>query len=87
MVLALAGVYAGIIAITPVREFFEIDLISSVQWFLSLLAAAIGLTIASVIWRLPQIEALEVPGEAAPVVPPSPMEAGEPGPAGAKTNA
>ena len=33
------------------------------QWFLALLSAAIGLTIASVLWKLPQIERLESPSE------------------------
>ncbi|HEX7246006.1 MAG TPA: cation-translocating P-type ATPase [Solirubrobacterales bacterium] len=61
MVVALGGLYAGILAIPPLRDFFEMDLLSSGQWFLSLLSAAAGLTIASVLWRLPQIEALEAP--------------------------
>ena len=39
------------------------ELLSSTQWFLALLSAAIGLTIASVLWRLPQIERLEAPAE------------------------
>ena len=43
------------------------------QWFLALLAAAIGLTIASVLWKLPQVEALEAPVEDEG----SPMEEGE----------
>ena len=51
-------------------------LLSSSQWFLSLLAAAIGLTIASLLWRLPQIE--RIGGPASPAV-----EAGEAADAGA----
>ena len=45
--------------IGPLRSFFEMDLLSSAQWFLALFSAAVGLTIASVLWRLPQIERLE----------------------------
>jgi len=63
MVIALGGLYAGILAIPPLRDFFEMNLLSSAQWFLALLSAAAGLTIASLLWRLPQIEALEAPSE------------------------
>ena len=59
MVAGLGALFAGILAIGPLRDFFEMDLLSSAQWFLTLLCAAIGLTIASLLWRLPQIEALE----------------------------
>ena len=50
-----------ILAAAPVRDFFEMELLSAAQWFLALLSAAVGLTIASVLWRLPQIERLESP--------------------------
>jgi cation-transporting ATPase E len=63
MVAGLGALYAGILAIGPLRSFFEMDLLSSGQWFLALLSAAVGLTIASILWRLPQIEALEAPRE------------------------
>jgi cation-transporting P-type ATPase E len=66
LVAGLGALYALILAAAPVRDFFEMELISSAQWFLALFAAAIGLTIASVLWRLPQIERLEAP--AAPEV-------------------
>jgi cation-transporting ATPase E len=59
MVAGLGALYAGILAIGPLRSFFEMELLNSGQWFLSLLSAAVGLTIASVLWRLPQIERLE----------------------------
>ncbi len=55
------------------REFFELELLTAAQWFLSLLAAAIGLTIASVIWKLPVIERWEAEIDE-PDEPPSPME-------------
>jgi cation-transporting ATPase E len=63
MVIGLGGLFAGILAVPPLRDFFEMELLSSAQWFLALTSAAIGLAIASVLWRLPQIERLEVPGE------------------------
>jgi cation-transporting P-type ATPase E len=61
MVLALGGLFAGILAIGPLREFFDMVLLDSAQWFLALFSAAAGLAIASVLWRLPQVEALEAP--------------------------
>ncbi len=61
MVAGLGALFAGILAIDPLRSFFEMDLLDSAQWFLALFSAAVGLTIASVLWRLPQIEALEAP--------------------------
>jgi cation-transporting P-type ATPase E len=59
MVAGLGALFAGILAISPLRGFFEIELLTAAQWFLALLCAAIGLTIASLLWRLPQIEQLE----------------------------
>jgi hypothetical protein len=59
MVAGLGALYAGILALPPLRNFFEMALLDAGQWFMALLAAAIGLTIASVLWRLPQIERLE----------------------------
>ena len=59
LVAGLGALFAGILAIAPVRDFFEMELLSAAQWFLALLSAAVGLTIASVLWRLPQIERLE----------------------------
>jgi magnesium-transporting ATPase (P-type) len=63
MVAGLGALYALILAAAPVRDFFQMELLNSVQWFLAMLAAAIGLTLASVLWRLPQIERLEAPAE------------------------
>jgi magnesium-transporting ATPase (P-type) len=71
LIAGLGALYALILAAAPVRDFFEMELLSSVQWFLAMLAAAIGLTIASVIWRLPVVEAWEAPAE----VPPHGLEA------------
>ncbi len=66
MVAGLGALFALILAAAPVRDFFEIALLDATQWFLALLCAAIGLTIASLLWRLPQIEQLEAvsPAEA-----------------------
>jgi cation-transporting P-type ATPase E len=63
MALALGGAYAGILALPFLRDFFELVLLGPGEWFLVLLSVAIGLTIASVLWKLPQIERLEVPEE------------------------
>jgi cation-transporting P-type ATPase E len=59
MVLGLSALFAGILVLGPVREFFDMTLLSGGEWFAALLSAAVGLTIASVLWRLPQIERLE----------------------------
>ena len=62
MVAGLGALFALILAAAPVREFFEMSLLTASQWFLALLCAAIGLTIASLLWRIPYIEGLETPG-------------------------
>ena len=64
MIVGLGALFALILAAAPVRDFFEMDLLNATQWFLALLSAAAGLTIASLLWRLPQIERLEAPGQA-----------------------
>jgi len=63
MVISLAGLFAGILALSPARDFFEMELLNASQWFLALISAAVGLAIASALWRLPQIERLEAPVE------------------------
>jgi cation-transporting P-type ATPase E len=63
MVAALGAVFAGILAIPFLRDFFEMVLLSASQWFLALFSAAMGLTLASVLWKLPVIERWEVPEE------------------------
>jgi magnesium-transporting ATPase (P-type) len=63
MVLALGAAFAGILAVPALRDFFGLVLLSASEWFLALFSVAVGLTIASVIWKLPQIERLEVPEE------------------------
>ncbi len=64
MVISLASVFALILGIGPVRDFFDMVLLNSTQWFLALFSAAVGLIIASLMWKLPQIERLEAPVEA-----------------------
>jgi hypothetical protein len=59
LIAGLGALFALILAAAPVRDFFEMVILSASQWFLALLSAAVGLTIASVLWRLPQIEAWE----------------------------
>jgi cation-transporting P-type ATPase E len=59
MVAGLGALFALILAAGPVRHFFEMTLLSAGQWFAALLCAAVGLTIASALWRVPQIERLE----------------------------
>jgi magnesium-transporting ATPase (P-type) len=66
MVAGLGALFALILAAAPVRDFFEMTLLTASQWFLALLCSAVGLTIASLLWRLPQIEALEAVNPEAP---------------------
>ncbi|HEX6780802.1 MAG TPA: cation-translocating P-type ATPase [Solirubrobacterales bacterium] len=61
MVAALGAAFAGILAIPFLRDFFDMVLLSAPEWFLALFSAAAGLTIASLLWKLPQIERWEVP--------------------------
>jgi cation-transporting P-type ATPase E len=63
MVAGLGALFAGILALAPLRQFFEMTLLDATQWFMALLSAAVGLTIASLLWRLPRIEQLEGPPE------------------------
>jgi P-type E1-E2 ATPase len=63
MVISLASVFALILGVGPVREFFDLVLLNSTQWFLALFSAAFGLIVASLMWKLPQIERLEMPEE------------------------
>jgi hypothetical protein len=61
MVAGLGALYALVLAAAPARDFFELELLSSGQLFLCLLSVAAGLVAASALWRLPQIQELEVP--------------------------
>jgi P-type E1-E2 ATPase len=66
LVAGLGALYALVLAAGPVREFFDLELLSAGQWFLSLLSVAVGLLVAAIVWRLPYIQALEAPAEARP---------------------
>jgi cation-transporting ATPase E len=59
MVAALGALYALVLAVQPVRDFFELTRLAGGQLFLALLSAAAGLVLASVVWRIPAIEQLE----------------------------
>ncbi|MBA3867259.1 MAG: HAD-IC family P-type ATPase, partial [Solirubrobacterales bacterium] len=59
MVAGLGALYALILAAAPVRDFFQMELLNSTEWFLAMLSTAVGLIIASALWRLPAIERLE----------------------------
>jgi magnesium-transporting ATPase (P-type) len=61
MVAGLGAVYALILAAEPVRDFFELELLSGGQWFLSLAFVAVGLGLAGAAWRLPYVQRLELP--------------------------
>ena len=73
MIVGLAALFAGILGIAPLRDFFDMVLLSTSEWFLALLSAAAGLGVASVLWRLPQIERLEGPLEEAEPDSPAPV--------------
>ncbi len=66
MVAGLGALYALVLAAAPVREFFDLELLSAGQWFLCLISVAIGLVGAAAAWRLPYIQQLEGPAEPAP---------------------
>jgi len=59
LIAALGALFAGILAIAPVREFFELELLAGGQWFLALVCVAIGLGIAGFAWQLPYVQRLE----------------------------
>jgi cation-transporting P-type ATPase E len=61
LVAGLGAIFALILAAEPVRDFFELDLLSGGQWFLALLFVALGLGLAGVAWRLPYVQRLELP--------------------------
>jgi cation-transporting ATPase E len=63
MVAGLGALFAGILAIDPLRKIFEMTFLTAAQWFFALLAAAIGLTIASLMWRIPLFQEWESPAK------------------------
>ncbi|MGH2962971.1 MAG: HAD-IC family P-type ATPase, partial [Solirubrobacterales bacterium] len=69
MVAGLGALFALVLAAEPVRDFFDLVILSAGQWFLAMLSAAVGLVLASAAWRLPAIQRLEEPEP--PAEPPS----------------
>ena len=63
MIAALGALFALILAWEPVRNFFELEVLTAGQWFLALLSVAIGLLVAAAAWRLPYVQQLEAPEE------------------------
>ena len=63
MVAGLGALFAGCLALTPVREFFEMSMLTAGQWFLALVSAALGLVAASLMWRLHFIQSWEAGDE------------------------
>jgi Cation transporting ATPase, C-terminus len=61
LVAGLGAIFAGIIAIEPVRDFFDLQVLSGGQWFVALLCVAAGLGIAGAAWQLPYVQRLELP--------------------------
>jgi len=61
MVAGLGALFAGCLALTPVRHFFEMSMLTAGQWFLTLVAAALGLLVAGLMWRLRFIQEWETP--------------------------
>lgn len=59
LVAGLGALFALILAAEPVRDFFELELLSGGQWFLALACVAAGLGLAGAAWRLPLIQQLE----------------------------
>ena len=63
MVAGLGALFAGILAVEPLREAAAMSFLTAVEWFVALLAAALGLVIASLLWRLPIFQEWESPSE------------------------
>lgn len=63
MVAGLGALFAGILAVPQLREFFEMSMLNAGQWFVAMLAAALGLVAASLMWRLPVIQSWEAQPE------------------------
>jgi magnesium-transporting ATPase (P-type) len=72
MVAGLGALYALGLAAGPVRDFFDLELLSAGQWFLSLASVAAGLVIAAAAWRIPYIQRLEAPDAEPPSDVPGP---------------
>ena len=56
MVAGLGALFAGILAVLPLRQFFEMSMLGADQWFITMMSAALGLVAASLMWRLKFIQ-------------------------------
>ena len=61
LVAGLGALFALCLAAAPVRDFFDLVILSAGQWFLALLSVAAGLLLAAAAWRVPYIQRLEEP--------------------------
>jgi cation-transporting P-type ATPase E len=66
LVAGLGALYALGLAAAPIRDFFQLEILSAGEWFLALLCVAIGLLLAAAAWRIPYIQRLEAPDIQAP---------------------
>jgi len=66
MIAGLGALFALILAAEPVRNFFELEMLSAGQWFLALVAVAAGLLVAAAGWRLPYVQHLEATEDEVP---------------------
>jgi magnesium-transporting ATPase (P-type) len=63
MVAGLGALFAGILALYPLRQFFEMAMLGADQWFITMMAAALGLVAASLMWKLQIIQDWETTDE------------------------
>src|SRR5918992_3873261 len=66
LVAGLGALYALALAAGPGRDFFDLAPLFAGPRVLSMLSVAVGLVLASALWRLPQIQSLEAPTETPP---------------------
>jgi len=72
LVAGLGALFALGLAAAPVRDFFDLELLSAGRWFLALLSVAAGLVLAALAWRIPYIQRLESPDAPPPSDVPAP---------------
>jgi len=56
MVAGLGALFAGILAVPALRQFFEMSMLRADQWFIAMMSAALGLVAASLMWKLQIIQ-------------------------------
>ena len=60
LIAVLGALFAGILAVPAVRDFFDLAVMAGGQWFIALLCVAVGLGLAGAAWRLPYVQRLEL---------------------------